>query len=149
MHFKFIKTLLLRASTYPRNHCIVAQTLIIVTTMVIQILICFSSNHLASWSNSLLLLVLLLNRLDILVLMLYFLMNVSLVILCTASHDLFRDGGCLNKVSLQEKFGPLEGISKGSFSILAIKYVSEFVRELAIRHQNILPLSERENCFIG
>ena len=96
-------TLYLRACTYLRNHCIVAQALIIMAAMVIQIVmllvISFSSNHLASRSHSLLL-VLLLNRLDILILLLYLLMNITLIVLGTASHDLFRDSGSLNEVSL-------------------------------------------------
>jgi len=76
------------------------------TTIVIHIVwlvISFGSNHLASWSHSLvlLLLVMLLNGLDILILLLYLLMNVTLVVLSTASHYLFRDSGSLNEVSFQ------------------------------------------------
>ena len=94
------------------------------------------------------LLVMLLDGLDILILLLYLLMNVALVILSTASHDLFRDSGSLNEISLQEKLGSLQSISERSLGIFAIEYISEFVRELAIRHQNILPLCEREHCFV-
>ncbi len=99
------------------------------TTIVIHLVwlvISFGSNHLASWSHSLLL-VMLLDGLDILILLLYLLMNITLVILSTASHYLFRYGGSLNEVSFQEKLGSLQGISKGSLGIFAIEYISEFI----------------------
>jgi hypothetical protein len=51
-----------------------------VIKIVMRLMVSFSSDHLTSRSHSLVLLVLLLNRLNILVLLLYLLMNVTLVV---------------------------------------------------------------------
>lgn len=87
-------------------HLVVAKVFIVVTATIsiIRRDIGRRSYHLAFLLYSLLLLVLLLNGLDIryiLILLLYLLMHVLLVVLSTATHDLLRDGGSCDKVSLQ------------------------------------------------
>lgn len=85
-------------------HLIVAEVFIVVTATIsiIRRDIGRRSYHLAFLLYSLLLLVLLLNRLDILILLLYLLMHVLLVVLSTSTHDLLRDGGRGDIVSLQQ-----------------------------------------------
>ena len=133
------------------NHLVVAEVFIVVTstaTIVHIRFIRFSCNHLALRRHSLLLYILLLNGLDILVLTLYLLLHGYLVIRGATAHDFLRDCGSCDEISLQEQLRSLQSISKGSLRVFAVENVPEFVRKLAIGHQNVLPLGERENSFV-
>jgi hypothetical protein len=97
------------------------------------------------------LVLLLLNRLIallLIVLPLYLLLHLLLGVCSAGAHNLLRDLSILNEVSLKEKFGPFQSVAELSLSILAVENVPELVRKLTIRHQDVLPLSERENNLV-